>query len=217
MMALPQQALPLATTPAFTPRNALPAPDAAGWKQAMGQAQASPPDSPQHAATAGAGNAKSAGAAVPGSAAPATRPSAEGVALPRAGCGVHDAATRAAARFVLAEAAGSPAMPMTPIAGPGTPAAFREQPAPAREVPVPPPRRGDTAAAPPPLHVHVEQQADGLAVWLGIAGDEEAVAVRAAAVVDALRRSLRGPDRLAQVVCNGTALHTAPRVHKETP
>jgi hypothetical protein len=82
---------------------------------------------------------------------------------------------------------------------------------------LPPHRRNEQAAAPQLPHVHVEQHADGLSVWIGMAGDQQAIAVRAAALLDELRRNLRGPDRLVQVVCNGTAIYTAPRVHKETP
>jgi hypothetical protein len=59
------------------------------------------------------------------------------------------------------------------------------------------------------LRVHVESGGDhGAAVWLGINGNPELVATRAAAVLSELRRQIAAAgQRLDLVVCNGIAIH----------
>ncbi|HSW20520.1 MAG TPA: hypothetical protein VLJ86_25080, partial [Ramlibacter sp.] len=47
----------------------------------------------------------------------------------------------------------------------------------------------NTQAVAEPLRIHVEQSPDGLAVWLGIDGDPAHAQARAAAIVQALRRT----------------------------
>ena len=71
---------------------------------------------------------------------------------------------------------------------------------------------------PPRLHVHVEEGADGLRVWIGMPDDGAGTAHRAAAVLTELRRAL-GADaqRLVAVFCNGRAMDRHSLTHSTTP
>lgn len=73
------------------------------------------------------------------------------------------------------------------------------------------PRLSNVWFAETDLRVHVEHEGTGLAVWLGIDGEDAAIARRAASVLAELRRS---ELQLAKVVCNGRTIHEAAR---ETP
>jgi hypothetical protein len=54
----------------------------------------------------------------------------------------------------------------------------------------------------PGVRVHVEETGQGVAVWLGMDGDQ--VAARVAALVADLRRQLQGSGQtLTSVICNG--------------
>jgi hypothetical protein len=131
---------------------------------------------------------------------------------------MRDGTLRAKAIFFPLQLADSPARAIQRSAEANAQPVPRKLPAPLPDDSVPPThRRGAPPPTSPPLHVHVERNAAGLAVWIGIAGDQEAAALRAAAVFDELRRTLRGTDRITQVVCNGTVLANTHRVHKETP
>lgn len=67
------------------------------------------------------------------------------------------------------------------------------------------------------LRMHLEHDAQGLCVWLGLDGDAAAVRLRAASMLAELQRVLAGPGyRLVRVVCNGTAIYAAPPLEKET-
>lgn len=78
--------------------------------------------------------------------------------------------------------------------------------------------RKTSSPSDPQLHVHVEQHAEGLAVFLGLPGERAMVAAQAAALLLELRRHLQGvPQRLALVVCNGASIHFNPPLPKEKP
>lgn len=72
--------------------------------------------------------------------------------------------------------------------------------------------------------VHLEHRPEGMAVWIGVDGDAAAVAVRAAAILSELRRSVPGGGPLALLVCNGSTVYVHPaashmpnRQYKEDP
>lgn len=67
----------------------------------------------------------------------------------------------------------------------------------------------------PAVHVHVEERPDGLAVWLGIAGDT-GQKPRVAALLYELRRHWPAIP-LASLVCNGQSLYDPSSSPKETP
>jgi hypothetical protein len=61
------------------------------------------------------------------------------------------------------------------------------------------------------VQVHLERDGEGVRVWLGIPASEQA-ALRAPALVGALRRSLASEGyRLSTVVCNGAPYPDAPQ------
>jgi hypothetical protein len=213
--------LPLANTLAFTPRGLRPGPHAQDWKQALAQAQPW-----RHEPQPQPGMWGADGQGAPRLAITITAPAALGMpASPT------DSALQAPTTVVRGLAPGptspaaavaefaTPASMLAPeIAGPAAPSALREaRPAAQETACLPPLRRNAPAVAPDRPHVHVEQHAEGLAVWIGMAGGPEAIAGQVAALLGELRRNLHGPDRLAQVVCNGIPIYPAPRAHKETP
>ncbi|HSV79498.1 MAG TPA: hypothetical protein VLK85_09875 [Ramlibacter sp.] len=60
----------------------------------------------------------------------------------------------------------------------------------------------------PGPRVHVEQDSQGLRIWLGLDGAHHEVNARAVALVGELRRELSGqPQRLASIVCNGATVY----------
>lgn len=212
-----QDTLPLALTPAFTPvRAASPAPGP-GWQRVLAQAAQA-----MHAREDAALLAR------PGL---ASRPVLPPKALP-AEAGMRAAATGAwqapaaiaqeaflsPARVAAAkEQVGASAQALSQATRPDSPGV--DAPAEA-ETSAPPsrPRHSAPADRTPSVHVHVERQAEGLAVFLGIPGDAAGVAAHSAALLAELRRQLHGPaHRLALVVCNGVALHTLPSLSKEQP
>lgn len=79
--------------------------------------------------------------------------------------------------------------------------------------PAPAPVRIPDAPGP---RVHVEIGPEGLCVWLGLDGDEAAVAARSAALLAELRRAQAPGHRLASVVCNGRTVY-ASTIPKELP
>jgi hypothetical protein len=60
------------------------------------------------------------------------------------------------------------------------------------------------------VHVHLERDAEGVRVWLGIPGSENAALLHAPLLVGTLRRSLAAEGyRLAAVTCNGAPIAQA--------
>lgn len=218
MTSLPHGTLPLATTPAFTPRACAPVREASAWTQALARATASAapavpqqasgphalvaamPPLPDAASPACADDGRAAGAGAPRPEA-ASRQPASALALPPLardpGSGVVDAPALPS-KSPQAEVA-----PDLPANEPGDDA-----------------RRSPRAR--PLLHeqagprVHVELHDDGLAVWLGLDAGPQAAAC-ATGVLEELRRHAGGLPRLALLVCNGTPIPTRPLPSKETP
>jgi hypothetical protein len=59
--------------------------------------------------------------------------------------------------------------------------------------------------------MHVERDGEGVRVWIGLDGDEAAVAARAATLVLHLRRALQAEGhRLLALTCNGRRVDEAP-------
>ena len=78
------------------------------------------------------------------------------------------------------------------------------RPAAAPAAPATHPVRSEPARA---VHVHIERDADGVRVWLGIPGSEQGAALRANVLVSELRRSLAAEGyRCCAVICNGASL-----------
>jgi len=62
----------------------------------------------------------------------------------------------------------------------------------------------------PGPRVHIEQDNQGLRIWLGLDGPHHEVNARAAALVGELRRQFSGqPQRLASVICNGATVYAS--------
>lgn len=216
-------ALPLATTEAFTPGRAHLAAPAGYWQIALARAAAATEPAaptasrPVAAEVAGLSHARDAGASDGAPAAPevATRPITASAHTARIPC------------IQLA----APALPPPPASGVGTLPADPARPArwsvgplagvKALEAEVPTrPRQQGSAASDPHLttRVHVEQHEHaGMTVWLGADGDATAVALKAAALLAELQRALPlAGHRLARLVCNGVPVYVAPHFEKET-
>ena len=200
--------LPLATTSAFTPAGTRSPTANDGWQRAL-----------ERACAGSVGESAVRAAAAPH--APAARPdvrasAAQPVLAARSVAGVAPAVDRPLALSLVdakvwSESGSAPADPLLqPLCETGDEPATR---APASRSATKTPR-----ASEPRLHVHVEQHAEGLAVFLGMPGDAATVAAHAAALLLELRRQTQGAQqRLAMVVCNGTPILPTPPSSKEKP
>ena len=206
MKAVPQHTLPLATTAPFTRWSHAPALRPGAWSDTLEQAW-----------RAGDGML-------------AARPDthAEGPRQPgdQAGAASRNVrlqpgvVTSAAARHALAPrfpmALGNTADPS--LASPPAPVNSLEE---ADDEPQAPPARPGAArsrasregADVPPVRVHVEQQADGVAVWLGVCAGVDARTV--ASVLASLRHAL--PGGLTRFTCNGLTIYDRLAHHQEKP
>lgn len=216
-------ALPLATTEAFTPGRAHMVAPAGHWQIALARAAAAAEPAaptasrPVAAEVAGVSDARDADASEGAPAAPevAARPITSSVHTP----GVRG--IRLAAPALLPPPASgvgtSPADPAPPVRWSAAPLATVE--APEAEAPTRPRQQGSGASDPHlTTRVHVEQhERAGMTVWIGADGDATAVALKAAALLAELQRALPlAGHRLARLVCNGVAVYVAPHLEKET-
>lgn len=220
MSPLLHDALPLATTAAFTPVRALVIAQAGQWQSALARAAAA---TEVPAATAsrptGAERASPSEAAQPERGPPPPD-------LPTKFITTSNASPRIAGASVTA-----PAIPPLPALGAG---ASHPDPLPttrSMKAPVtghqaadptvprhPTWRTGPVAGPQIAMRIHAEQHGPaGITVWLGADGDATAVALKAAAVLAELHRELPlAGHRLARLVCNGVPVYIAPDFVKET-
>lgn len=216
-------ALPLATTAAFTPGRAHTVAPAGHWQVALARAAAAGESTepiasrPVAAEVAGMSDARDAAASGGAPAAPevATRripPSAHATRTP----GLQPAAP--ALPPLAASGIGAlSADPLPPVRWSVAPLA--EIQAPEAEAPSRPRQQGRVASDPHlATRIHVEQHEDaGMTVWLGADGDATTVALKAAALLAELQRALPlAGHRLARLVCNGVSVYVAPHLEKET-
>lgn len=222
MNSVLHDALPLATTPAFTPGRARVVAQAAPWQVALARAAAESasagPAARGVAPDASAASIAGEPATVRASPADAAKPA--GTPVLRSHCSAAEMAARAA-----------PAAPPLLTGKPGASEVHAMQAGCAAAAPPPAADPPEPAARPPrneksfvcdshrATRVHVEGLAEGnLTVWLGADGDATAVALKAAAVVAELQRGLPiAGHRLARLVCNGVTVYVAPHLEKETP
>lgn len=219
MSPMLHDALPLATTAAFTPGRALVIAHAGQWQSALARAAAAtevpaaaanrpteverartgaaqpergtpPPDLPTKVITTSNASPRTAGASVT---APAIPP------IPAWGAGASHLdplpTTRSMKAPLIGHQAADPTVPPHPTRKTG-------------------PATGPHLA----MRIHVEQHGPaGMTVWLGADGDATAVAMKAAAVLAELHRGLPlAGHRLARLVCNGVPVYIAPDFEKET-
>lgn len=125
------------------------------------------------------------------------------------------AATTTARRGAGADPAVGPGAPSKGNAPAAAPCSMRLPAAAAEgvgETPHATPRR--VAARPPAgadVRMHVERDGEGVRVWVGLDGDEAAVAARAATLLLHLRRALQAEgQRLLAFTCNGRPVDEAP-------
>jgi hypothetical protein len=215
-------ALPLATTAAFTPGRAhVPAP-AGQWQVALARAAAATePAAPTADSSAGGQVTEGVTASVAEAAGHA--PSCTDVAMRSMSASFHAPripGVRLAAPAVPAlssSGAGAFADPVPAIRWSASALAAPE--APDAGAVLRPSHRSSLPSAPhPAARIHLEQHDHaGMTVWLGADGDAPAVALKAAALLAELQRALPlAGHRLGRLVCNGVPVYVAPHFEKET-
>lgn len=223
MTTLLHDALPLATTAAFTPGRAHAIAPAGQWRIALARAAAAtelavPTAVPPVAADLTEVNKAGPFAALSLSPDVATRPIATSVQATR----IADArlGLRAGPQLPVPGLGASPADTVPTLRGsPELHAELEALEAPDAAAPPRPNPKGSLALAPHlTTRIHVEQHEHaGMTVWLGAEGDAAAVALKAAALLAELQRALPlAGHRLARLVCNGVPVYVAPHFEKET-
>lgn len=212
-------ALPLATTSAFTPLRLHVHPHAGPWQTAFARA------------------ATACEAAAPTAARPVAAEPAQGKGRSAPAAPSRDVTTGNIPRSVQAQRiAGDQRATPVPASQLSDSGVVASQPDPLATVrwssaplaipetrdAVAPPRLGPSSSlaseAYPTTRIHVEQnEHEGMTVWLGADGDAAAVALKAVAVLAELQRALPlAGHRLARLVCNGIPVYIAPDFEKET-
>jgi hypothetical protein len=218
--ALLHDALPLATTAAFTPGRAHAIAHAGQWQVALARAAAAtelavPTATRPVAAECTEESRTGPSAAVPLSPDVATRPIATSVPAPRT-AGARPAPP-AVPHLPVPGLGASRAHPVPTLCG--SPALLAAIEASDGAAPLRPNPKSSLASEPPlATRIHVEQHEHaGMTVWLGAEGDPAAVALKAAALLAGLQRVLPlAGHRLARLVCNGVPVYIAPHFEKET-
>lgn len=217
MKAAGHDTLPLATTSPFTPRSRPLDGGHAGWARVL--AQASDATAPAQGRPEGCTPASRARAAWAAIGKPPELPGADAAsrALPSGGTAGRVAlqtpfATNAVGALPtqVVEPQGDPwaaiASRMKHTAGKEPRAdACRPRPALCGDYPRPPQ---------PPVRVHVEQRAGGIAVWLGM---DRTAACDVGALLAQLRAARGVGPPLVSFTCNGTTVYARPAGHKENP
>ncbi len=217
---LPHDALPLASTSALTAGRAHTPVQADQWRAALRRALGDAPTAPAAGADAARGEVASRAQPLPAPWPGASHPhvaaglgAAGGNVVPLA-AGVAGAAGAPTSEGEAFPPAAGSLLASAPCAGS---VAGEESSADLRTTsPGRPCVRAHSARS--PARAHLEQDAHGLSVWLGLDGDASAVRLQAAAVLLELQRVLpANGQRMARVVCNGVAIYRAPHLEKETP
>lgn len=219
MTTLLHDALPLATTAAFTPARAHVIAHAGQWQVALARAAAATeravPTAVPPVAADWTEESKAGPSAVSPSPDAATRPITTSVPAPRI-AGARPAPP-AVPQLPVPGLGASPADPLPTLRG--SPALLAALEAPDAAAPLRSNTKGSPASEPhlaPRIHVEQHEHA-GMTVWLGAEGDATAVALKAAALLAELQRALPlAGHRLARLVCNGVPVYIAPHFEKET-
>lgn len=221
MKAVPHSTLPLATTSPFTPSGRSGRKDPQGWTQAFlgaaksdaGRADTTPPavgESPR-VASGGSPSHSAATPLLPLDRSASSLPAARVTGLTVSATRIALAATRSDADSQH----DGPAALAAPVQGSSQSRREKEAPAQTPRPASPRPQRSGEADPPAPIRVHVEHQAGGVAVWLGI--DRRVACDCLHALIAGLRSPMRGAPTVVSLTCNGAAVFSRSPNHKDIP
>lgn len=213
MKTVPHRTLPLSTTSPFTPRGQHPVVDSRAWTRAVAQAL--------YGAALGNDGAPSPMASRAPQAVPTAPDGRAGMDAPRiaslaaAGCSHQHSGAMPASIAMSKQAHGHSQHPVCEARAPtGAPAAAPDEAAPTKPSQTSrAPRRAP--ASQPPVRVHVEQQAHGLAIWLGV--DRSVAPASLGPLLAQLRWPAGAGPHIVALTCNGTPLHPRSSSEREIP